>query len=115
LSGLVAVALLVSVGWYLEGDLGPGAFLLPWAWLLYLYAGSVAMSAGLASPTFNSSLGLIGCIVLIATTTMAIVVDNLLESWPGPLAPILCTAAAFALGAAVVVVADRHVRNADIG
>jgi len=115
LSGLLAVSGLAGLGWYIDGELGPGALVLPWAWLLFLYAGTVALAAGLASPTINSPLGLVGGIILICATAMSLVLDKPLTSWSTPFAPVLTTTAAFVLGAIVVAVADRHVRSADIG
>jgi hypothetical protein len=115
LSGLVVLVLLLIVGWYLDGQLGPSALLLPWTWLLFLYVGTISMTWGFSAPTFNSLLGLVGGIILICATTMAILVDESPESWSSPLASILCTAAAFALGALVVAVAERHVQTADLG
>lgn len=115
LNGLLVVILLAGFGWYIEGHLGPGALLLPWAWLLFLYAGSFAMAQSFASPVLNSPLGLVGGIILISATAMAIVVDKSPENLSTPFASILCTAAALALATVVIVVADRHTRNADIG
>jgi hypothetical protein len=115
LSGLVVLVVLLVVGWYLDGHLGLGALFLPWMWLLFLYTGTIAMTWGLSSPTFNSPLGLLGGIILICAAAMAILLDEPPESWSTPLAAVVCVATPFALGAIVVIVADRHVRSADIG
>jgi hypothetical protein len=115
LGGLVVVGLLAAIALYTEGHFERGALLLPWAWLLFLTAGTVAMAASLAAPTFNSPIGLIAAIVLIATTAAAILVKKPPEGWNTPLGAAVCVATAFALGALVIIVADRHVRSADIG
>lgn len=115
LSGLIVIAIVIAVGWSIDGQLGPAALFLPWGWLFFLYTGSLAMAWSFSSPALNSPLGLVGSIILVCVTAMAIIIEKPPQTWPTPLAPILCNLAAFALGVVVVVVTDRHVRNADIG